>query len=206
MAMNVRMWWKMVCRGSRVCGLFIETDEGESLGKFPWLVLLFFYLSYKLGVCECIGRTLCKMVWACFATCFSIWEYGCYFFCYKLPLMKRKRRRRQKDIEESDIWSTSGGGGSSSYRVPLKHIEQRRPLPRQWTDYKGDRLRRSLRPRSHRTRVAITGDLRHRHHHHHRHRHGHASMVNDITVTRTSMFAQKGSNSKGVKMHRRQRR
>ncbi|KAK2992065.1 hypothetical protein RJ640_016995 [Escallonia rubra] len=168
-------------------------------------VLLFFYLSFKLGVCECIGRTLCKVVWACFATCFSIWEYGCYFFCYKLPLMKRKHRHRRKDIEESDIWSTRGGGGGSiSYQVPLKRIEQRRSLPRRWTHHKGDRLRRSLRPRSHRTRIGITGDLRHCHHN--RHRHQHASMVNDITVTRTSMFAQKGSNSKGVKMHRRRRR
>lgn len=66
--------------------------------------LLFFYLFFKLGICQCIGRSLCKMCCAaCEACCFAIGDITCYLW-HKLINTKRvyrgrRRRQRFRDVE-----------------------------------------------------------------------------------------------------------
>ncbi|XP_019193575.1 PREDICTED: uncharacterized protein LOC109187732 [Ipomoea nil] len=81
-----------------------------------YITLLFFYLFFKLGVCQCVGKTVCKMYCsACKAYCSALGCMACFFW-HKLTNVKRvnrrrRRRRRFPDVETSDS-STSGGGGS----------------------------------------------------------------------------------------------
>ncbi|KAK3230616.1 hypothetical protein Dsin_002497 [Dipteronia sinensis] len=63
-----------------------------------YIVLLFFYLLYKLGICGYIGHSLCRISWACLVSWFSFWEYCCTFLWVKL--IKLKRRNRRRNIEE----------------------------------------------------------------------------------------------------------
>lgn len=161
-----------------------------------YFVLLFLYSLYKLGICQCFARTLCKTVWACFATCFFAVEHGCTFLCYKLPKLKRKYRKRKRDIERFNSSSTDEEDRTFPYHVP-RHMEDKRSLSRHWKDYRGDHLRRSLRPRSHRVRVGIRGDSVHVNKRNSMKYGHHGRTVHDIRVTRTSQFAQKGANYKG---------
>ncbi|THG08322.1 hypothetical protein TEA_015425 [Camellia sinensis var. sinensis] len=161
-----------------------------------YFVLLFLYSLYKLGVCRCFARTLCKTVWACFATCFFTVEHGCTFLCYKLPKLKRKYRKRKRDIKRFNSSSTDEEDRTFPYHVP-RHMEDKRSLSRHWKDYRGDHLRRSLRPRSHRVRVGIRGDSVHVNKRNSMKYGHHGRTVHDIRVTRTSQFAQKGANYKG---------
>ena len=166
-------------------------------------VLLFFYSLFKLGICQCVGRSLCKLVWAAFASCFSLVECSCRFLCYKLPRLKRKHRRPRRDIEEFDICSGSSDGrgeeeeedGSvSCNRVP-RETEYSRSMSRRWKDYRGDHLRRSLRPRSHRIRVGVRGGSIY----------PKKSKVNEIRVVRTPKFAQKTSSLRRLR-HKKRRK
>ncbi|XP_052189981.1 uncharacterized protein LOC127799801 [Diospyros lotus] len=166
-----------------------------------YFVLLFFYSLFKLGICQCVGRSLCKLVWAAFASCFSLVECSCRFLCYKLPRLKRKHRRPRRDIEEFDICSSSSDGrgeeedGSVSCdRVP-RETDYSRSMSRRWKDYRGDHLRRSLRPRSHRVRVGARGGSVH----------AKKREVNEIRVVRTPKFAQKTSSQRRLR-HKKRRK
>lgn len=73
--------------------------------------LLFFYLLFKVGICQCIGRSLCKMCWAaCEAYRFALEDITCFLW-HKLINTKRTNRGRRRhhhhfqDIERG--YSTS---------------------------------------------------------------------------------------------------
>lgn len=159
-------------------------------------VLLFFYSLYKLGICQCVCRTLCKMAWASFATFFSIVEFGCTFLCYKLPKLKRRHRKHKRDIERFYMSSSDGEEEAAKDRRFLDH-KPGKSLCRHWRDYRREHLRRSLRARSHRVTVGIRRDgfcVNKRN----GAKYGNQGKnVNDIRVTRTSKFAQKRGDNKG---------
>ncbi|XP_057453979.1 uncharacterized protein LOC130745638 [Lotus japonicus] len=99
-----------VCSGSWDLICFIEHLCVSSLVKLLiilvlcYITLLFFYLFFKLGICQCIGRSLCKMCCAaCEACCFAIGDITCYLW-HKLINTKRvyrgrRRRQRFRDVE-----------------------------------------------------------------------------------------------------------
>ncbi|XP_027344841.1 uncharacterized protein LOC113857242 [Abrus precatorius] len=67
----------------------------------PFKTLLFFYLLFKLGICQCIGRSLCKMCWVtCEAWWLALADITCYLW-HKLISTKRvyRGRRRFRDVE-----------------------------------------------------------------------------------------------------------
>ncbi|XP_065870755.1 uncharacterized protein [Euphorbia lathyris] len=74
-----------------------------------YIGFLFFYVTFQLGICQCIGRSLCNMCWA---ACYGYWYSLKYITCfcwYKLKNTKRVYRRRRMrtrprvlDIESSE--------------------------------------------------------------------------------------------------------
>lgn len=125
------------------------------------------------------------MAWACLAAYCYAWEYICSFFCHKLH---RVRQQRKRDLELVYISSTTSEEEERSYWHFHKHVEGKRSRSRRW---RKEHLRRSLRPRSHRIQVGISGDSvrvnkRNR-----------AKVRDDIRVSRTSRFAKKGGSYKG---------
>ncbi|XP_022768142.1 uncharacterized protein LOC111312276 isoform X2 [Durio zibethinus] len=172
-----------------------------------YIVLLFFYLLYKVGICQCIGHGLCRMVWGCISCWFSFWEYFCTFLCFKLRKVKRinRRRRRVKEyqFDTSEEYDDDGDDDESfAYRISRPIEISSRSLSGGWRNYREVHLRKSLRPRSHRIKVGISRDAVYRKNHT---KHGHhLNTVHDIRVTHTSKFAQKGSNYRGS-VHRSRR-
>ncbi|PSS31893.1 Pre-mRNA-splicing factor 38A like [Actinidia chinensis var. chinensis] len=132
------------------------------------------------------------MVWACFANCFSVLEYGCTYLCYKLPTLKRKHRRHKRDIEEFITSSTEDDEMEAEDKSFSYHMPRRSRR-----DYKGDHLRRSLRPKSHRVQVGIRGDSTYVSKRNSIKNGHHGRSVHDIRVTQTSKFARKGGSYKG---------
>ena len=157
-------------------------------------VLLFFYLLYKLGICECVSRCLCRMVWAYFASCFYACDYCCTFFCVKLRLLKRTNRRSRRRKRIIEMLDTSSSGDDAPFTYMDKSI---RSISHRRRDYRGAHLRKSLRPRNHHVRAGISRELvyGHRRNSINKHNNGdqHAGRVHGIRVTRTSRFAHKGS-------------
>ncbi|KAL8053640.1 hypothetical protein ABFX02_05G086100 [Erythranthe guttata] len=201
--------WDFIC--------FVENFCVSHLLKFAFVatllyfVLLFVYLIFQLGICQCIFRSLCRITWACFAMCFSAFEFSCTYLCFKLRSVKRKRSRRKRDIEE---FSTSEDeyelGETSRLRQPSTNLEHRRRSRfDKRKNCKNERLRRSLKPTTtHRASVGSArnsvyinrrkilkniGDCTSPLHHH-------------IRVSRSSKFLNKGSRRRrsGVRRRRKQ--
>ncbi|XP_047155583.1 uncharacterized protein LOC124826711 isoform X2 [Vigna umbellata] len=161
-------------------------------------VLLFFYLVHKLGICGCLCRSSCKMTWACFSSCFHVWEYSCTFLCIKLHNIRRTRRIRRVRV---DMKKKFYSGESLSHHFPSR-TKMSRSISRS-RDYKASHLRKSLKPRRHHARVEISRDLRCKSKRNHSLgepsftsngiKHGnHRGTINDIKVIHTSKFTRKG--------------
>ncbi|WCJ43841.1 hypothetical protein M5689_024552 [Euphorbia peplus] len=103
-----------VCAGPWDALCFIEHLCVTNLVKLLLILglcyigFLFFYLSFQLGICQCIGRSLCSMRWA---ACDGYWHGLKYITCfcwYKLKNAKwvyRHRRGRRQQPRFSDIES-----------------------------------------------------------------------------------------------------
>ncbi|XP_056688891.1 uncharacterized protein [Spinacia oleracea] len=121
--------WDVVC--------FVEHICVADLVKFLlaccllYICLIFVYLLYKLGLCQCIAKTLCKLCWAvCETSCLTL-DYICCFCWHKIRYTKRvyrgrrRRLRRQlsRDVELGYISTSSSsadeGGGFNDYGSSL---------------------------------------------------------------------------------------
>ncbi|KAL6962178.1 hypothetical protein U1Q18_037133, partial [Sarracenia purpurea var. burkii] len=136
-----------------------------------------------------------------FATFFSVVEYSCTFLCYKLPMLKRIHRKHKRHIHKRHIKEfdpdeeeeDNNDDGSFSYQG------SRRSRSHHCRDYRGDHLRRSLQPRSHRIQVGIRGNSVHVNKRRCPIKYGdhHGRTVHDIIVTPRSKFAKKGARYNG---------
>ncbi|MQL81872.1 hypothetical protein Taro_014346 [Colocasia esculenta] len=101
----------------------------------------FFYLLFKVGIIQCMGRNLCKMSWAACQAYWSALKGIVSFLWHKLKNTKRVHRRRFRDIEEgcssSDDDGFSHDRGSSRVMRWRESVRERRK----------DRMRRSLYPK-----------------------------------------------------------
>ncbi|KMS97121.1 hypothetical protein BVRB_7g177870 [Beta vulgaris subsp. vulgaris] len=85
--------WDVVC--------FIEHICIADLVKFllvcclSYLCLVFLYLLYKLGLCQCVTKILCKMCWAACETSWLTLDYVCCFCWHKIRHTKRVYRGRR---------------------------------------------------------------------------------------------------------------
>ncbi|KAJ8431733.1 hypothetical protein Cgig2_028950 [Carnegiea gigantea] len=62
-----------------------------------YVCLVFLYLLFKLGVCQCVVKSLCKISWAACETCWLTLDYICCFCWYKIRHTKRVYRRRHRE-------------------------------------------------------------------------------------------------------------
>ncbi|KAM1036795.1 hypothetical protein ACFX2C_031677 [Malus domestica] len=115
-----------------------------------YITLLFFYLLFKLGIFQCVGKSLCKLCWAaCETYWFALEDITCFLW-YKLRNTRRIDRRRHRhrrryqfrDIEqgfssseENNLWDNYHNLNVSRKR---KSVSRRRK----------DRLQNSIYPSS----------------------------------------------------------
>lgn len=94
--------WDIVC--------FIEHLCVTNLLKYfamlgvCFIILLFFYLMFEVGICRCIARSICKMCWAVCETYWFLFEDITCFVWHKLKNTKRvnrrcRHRRHFRDVE-----------------------------------------------------------------------------------------------------------
>lgn len=83
------------------------------LWKFFSSALLFFYILFKLGLCQCIGKSLCRMCWgACEMYWFALEDITCFLWhkllnTKRVNRRRRRHRRRFRDIERGYDYSSS---------------------------------------------------------------------------------------------------
>ncbi|KAL2232363.1 UNVERIFIED_CONTAM: hypothetical protein Sindi_1416300 [Sesamum indicum] len=91
-------------------------------------------------------------------------DFFCTYLCFKLRTVRRKRRRRKRDLKEfaatSDENCELGDKSETQHTTDLEH---RRSQVSKRRDYKNEHLRRSLRPRSHRPLMKLSGGSIHLH-------------------------------------------
>ncbi|XP_051230795.1 uncharacterized protein [Lolium perenne] len=185
--------WDVVC--------YVENFCVASLAKMAamlfllYLVLVFFYLVYKLGICRCVCHGVCTIVWSCISCSFSACKNGCAIACVKMRDVRRARRKRRRrshgDIEENSYLSSSDSESEdcTRHRTARRGDKSGRSLSRRSGDRKRVYLERSLRTRNHRVTVGIgrrceVADEK-----------GHGTVLqhHGVKVTHTSPFAHKGS-------------
>lgn len=191
--------WDLICYIDNFC--VANLAKMAAILFLLYLVVVFFYLTYRLGICACVCQGMCRMVWSCVANSFSACESGCMLACNKMRNAKRARqkqkRRRSCDIE--DCFYSSSSGNESEDTTRQRYIARSSDSERSFSRRSGDRrkvyLERSLRPRNHRFMVGIS-----------RHddsvivdrkeprvNHRHERALDKIKVARTSRFVRKGS-------------
>ncbi|KAG2722418.1 hypothetical protein I3843_02G111300 [Carya illinoinensis] len=146
-----------VCSGPWDVVCFIEHLCVSNLVKLLmilvlcYIMLLFFYLLLKVGICQCIARSLCKMCWAaCETYWFALEDITCLLW-HKLKNTKRiNRRRRRQRFQDVELGSSSSY--ESDFSDDYHHLNVKRKR-------KKDRLRSSPYPPSRHSN--------HSHHHHH---------------------------------------
>lgn len=200
------LWWVLVLIVYHIF-LFLDISFIHFHVVFAkFAVLFFFYLLYELGICKCICWTSCKIVWGCISVYVSTWEYCCYFLFDKIRHVKRiNHRRRRRDVEEQYYASSSDEPEEESSSISCDDVDQIEKKTRLKRDYKRDHVTRSLRPRSHRVRVGVSGNSGYiTRNNSAKHWDDQGSRVHSIRVARTSKFARKGTSFKGSK-HRKRR-
>uniref|UniRef100_A0A7N0RGI7 Uncharacterized protein n=1 Tax=Kalanchoe fedtschenkoi TaxID=63787 RepID=A0A7N0RGI7_KALFE len=93
-----------ICSGTWDIVCFIEHLCVNDLARLLMIIclcyitLLFLYVLFKIGIFQCIGKSLCKMCWAaCEAYWCALHDIAC-FLCYKIRSTKRVKRGRRRNI------------------------------------------------------------------------------------------------------------
>ncbi|KAL3753376.1 hypothetical protein ACJRO7_000726 [Eucalyptus globulus] len=167
--------WDVVC--------FIEHLCVTNLIKFLlicvlcYIALLFLYLLFKLGICQCIGRSLCNMCWLACETYWRALGHICCFMWYKISSTKRvyRGRRRFRDFEAGHSLS------DVSYDYSSRHLS-------------ASRKRKLLRERTEGP-LASYSNRSHRRHGHHHHRHV------KLKSRRVSFASGRGSRRSRISRH-----
>ncbi|CAN1306156.1 hypothetical protein LINPERPRIM_LOCUS26726 [Linum perenne] len=114
-----------ICRGPWDVGCFVEHLCISNLFKFVlilvlcYIIVVFVYLLFKVGIFQCLIKSLCKMCWTAFATyCYALHDVTCCL-CNKLTSVPRRRRRQKMGRHSRDI--ERGGSMSSSTSEVVDH-------------------------------------------------------------------------------------
>ncbi|XP_068639948.1 uncharacterized protein [Aristolochia californica] len=129
--------WDLICFIEHLC--VSDLVKLLMVCVLTYITMLFLYLLFKLGIIQCMGRSLCKMSWAACETYWHALRHISCFLWYKIKNVKRQHRgRRFRDIEEGSSNSSEGEESFGSINVVTKRrsIRERRK----------DRIRRSLYP------------------------------------------------------------
>lgn len=88
--------------------------------------LMFMYLLFKVGIFQCIGRSLCKMGWAaCETYWYALEDISCFLW-HKLKNTKRvNHRKRFQDVEVGYSSSEESDSSLDNYRKRKSYGERR---------------------------------------------------------------------------------
>lgn len=101
---------------------------------FIFSVLLFCYLLFKVGICQCIVRSLCKMCWAaCETYWYALEDITCFLWHKLLNTKRRNRRRRIRDAE----WGYSSSSDGNDFSGYHRHLSSRRKRYMERNDWYG---------------------------------------------------------------------
>ncbi|KAK1325879.1 hypothetical protein QJS10_CPA01g00068 [Acorus calamus] len=102
---------------------------------------MFFYLLFKVGVLQCVGRSVCKMTWAaCNAYWNALEDMSCFLW-HKIRNTKRVYHRHVQGIEDG-FSSSTDDVSSESFNRPRYVRRQRRSV----RERRKEQMRRSLYP------------------------------------------------------------
>ncbi|KAL9236503.1 hypothetical protein vseg_011165 [Gypsophila vaccaria] len=141
--------WDVVCFIEHICVFdLIRFLLACCLG---YICLVFLYLVYKLGICQCLARSLCKMCWAACETYWFTLEYVCCYCWRKVRYTRRVyrgrqriRRRMRRDIESGYI-SPFSSGDEDVYDEFGSNVDVHRMSYQEGTRRKRKRRRRRRR-------------------------------------------------------------
>ncbi|KAK9229932.1 hypothetical protein WN944_022898 [Citrus x changshan-huyou] len=116
--------------GSVLGTAFVAPFKSIFNGSF----LLFCYLLFKLGICQCIVRSLCKMCWAaCETYWYALEDITCFLWHKLLNTKRRNRRRRIRDAE----WGYSSSSDGNDFSGYHRHLSSRRKRYMERNDWYG---------------------------------------------------------------------
>ncbi|XP_059643230.1 uncharacterized protein LOC132285080 [Cornus florida] len=141
------------------------------------IILMFFYLMFELGICQCIGKSLFKMCWASCKVYWTALEDITCFLWYKLKNVKRVNRRRQR--QRRRLFQDIELGHSSSDESELLDVDRSSSVIRKRKlvkERRNDRTRSSLYPLRQGSKDGRGHQSRRHHRHRHRHRHHRARL------------------------------
>lgn len=171
--------WDFICYVENFC--VANLAKTALILIVTYVFLFFIYMLYKVGFWHCIIHGFWSLLWGLVSCWFYILSHCCSFFCYNLLRPKRQRRRRYTEDDSGDDSGDYDGDDDGSLRYQRSRRECRRE----------ERLRKSLRARSHRVSVGVRQD--HRPDSGLRQHAGGVGHVHGIRVSRESKFARKGS-------------
>lgn len=106
--------------------------------------LVFFYLLFKIGICQCLAKSLCKMCWAaCETYLFALEDITCFLW-HKLKNTKRVNRRRRRPLRDIEVGFSSSDESESLDNYRRLNISRKRKSVRD--DRRMHRLQSSLYP------------------------------------------------------------
>ncbi|XP_010263313.1 PREDICTED: uncharacterized protein LOC104601611 [Nelumbo nucifera] len=160
-----------ICLGTWDIICFIEHFCVSNLVKLlmvlglAYISIMFIYLLFKIGIIQCVGRSLCKMRWAACEAYWRALQHITCFLWHKLKNTKRVHRCRHfQDIEEgcgsTDDGDCSETYGSLSTKRKWKSIKGRRKDQMQMSFYPVRQgLRDGYRSHSHHHNVRLKASV-----------------------------------------------
>ncbi|CAN0880366.1 hypothetical protein LINGRAHAP2_LOCUS13622 [Linum grandiflorum] len=112
-----------ICAGPWDVGCFIEHLCISNLFKFVlilvlcYIIVVFVYLLFKVGIFQCMIKSICKMCWtACATYCYALHHITCCL-CNRLTSVRHHRRRRRTRWGHSHDIETGGRGYASDHHT-----------------------------------------------------------------------------------------
>ncbi|CAM8903962.1 unnamed protein product [Rhodiola kirilowii] len=113
-----------------------------------YITLLLIYVLFKIGIFQCITKSLCKMCWAAFKGYWCALFHIARFLCYKIKNTKRVSRKHRNIHHVSDL--EKGHESSSSSDSDYAHTYRDQTINRKRKSFQRELNVRQKRRNSHR--------------------------------------------------------
>ncbi|CAM8946671.1 unnamed protein product [Rhodiola kirilowii] len=113
-----------------------------------YITLLLIYVLFKIGIFQCITKSLCKMCWAAFKGYWCALFHVARFLCYKIKNTKRVSRKHRNIHHVSDL--EKGHKSSSSSDSDYAHTYRHQTINRKRKSFQRELNVRQKRRNSHR--------------------------------------------------------
>ncbi|CAM8901193.1 unnamed protein product [Rhodiola kirilowii] len=113
-----------------------------------YITLLLIYVLFKIGIFQCITKSLCKMCWAAFKGYWCALFHVARFLCYKIKNTKRVSRKHRNIHHVSNL--EKGHKSSSSSDSDYAHTYRHQTINRKRKSFQRELNVRQKRRNSHR--------------------------------------------------------